>query len=250
MKNSINYILSFILMCLSSFLIMFIVIQYSLNTTNILKILKKVDYYDLARENIISKIDEVVINHEVSDAYIDYFSNDLIKYDIVKILNKNDNISHYDNLIGIIDKYTNDNIVKEKYTKIIDSIYINNIFPIKEYNLIDNIKLDANKTLFISLVIIISIVFLSSLLFIKNRNLKYHKISLISTSMLLLLPFIFVNILNIFQNFIYTNKYYTSFIFGIISNITKNLFIIAIIILVLYFIFNIIKTKSLHLHKK
>lgn len=237
-------------MCLLSFLVVFIVVECSLSTNNILKILKKVDYYDLSRENIINKIEEVVINHEVSDTYIEYFSNDVIETDILKVLNKNDNISHYDALNSIISEYTSDNVVKEKYANVIDSLYVNNIFPIKEYNLINRISLDFYKTLFISLVLIILIVFLSSFLFIKNRNLKYHKISLISTSMLLLLPFIFINIFNTFDNFIYTNKYYTGFIFGIASDITKKLFIIGIIILTLCFIYNIIKTKSLHFNKK
>ena len=251
MKSSISHILSFILMCLLSFLTLFIVVQISLNNNNVLGIIKKINYYDLVQENILNKIDELVINREVSDSYKEYFSIEIIKKDINNILNKEDIISHYDNLYEIISEYSNDDTIREKYSSEIDSIYKKNIFPIKEYNLINKIKLEGDKTLFICLIVIILILFVSSLLYIINKNFKYYKISIFSTSLILILPLTLVRVLKIFNNFLYTNEYYTNFILGIINNIISNLFLIGIIILILYLIIYLIKCKNrLHLNKK
>jgi len=251
MKNSVSHVLSFILMCLLSFLTVFIVIQLSLNTNNILNILKKVNYYDLTHKNILEKLDELIINREVNESYKEYFSIKMVKEDVKDILTGEDNISHYDDLYEIISKHSSDETIREKYSNEIDSIYKKNIFPIKEYNLINKIKLESDNTLFIFLIFIILILFISSFIFILNKNFKYYKISIISTSILLMLPLTLIKLLNIFNNFMYTNEYYTNFILGIINNIIDTLFLIGIIILGVYLIIYLIKSKKyLNLNKK
>lgn len=251
MKNSISHILSFILMILLSFLIIFVVFEISLSKKNILNILNGVNYYTLAQKNIFTKIDDEIVNSEISESYKEYFSIEVIKKDINNILNEEYDISHYNDLDKIINEYSNDEKINQKYTTIVDTIYKKNIFPINEYKLISKLKLNTEQVLFVSIILILLIVFIGSAILIFNKNIYFYKVIILSTSILLLIPSILVRMLNIFKHFIYSNTYYTKFILGIINNITNSLFIIGIILLIVLLVSYFIKNKKiLHISKK
>lgn len=251
MKNSISHILSFILMILLSFLIIFVVFEISLSKKNILNILNGVNYYTLAQKNIFNKIDDEIVNSEISESYKEYFSIEIIKKDINNILNEEYDISHYDDLNKIINEYSNDEKINQKYTTIVDTIYKKNIFPINEYKLISKLKLNTEQVLFVSIILILLIVFIGSAILIFNKNIYFYKVIIISTSILLLIPYFLIRIQNIFKQFIYSNIYYTNFIICIINNIINLLFIIGIVLLVVLLVFYFTKNKKiLHIMKK
>lgn len=251
MKNNISHILSFILMILLSFLIIFVVFEISLSKKNILNILNDVNYYTLAQENIFNKIDDEIVNSEISKSYKEYFSIEIIKKDINNILNEEYDISHYNDLDKIISEYSDDEKIIQKYITIVDSIYKKNIFPINEYKLISRLKLNTEYVLFVSIILILLILLIGSTILILNKNIYFYKVSIFSTSILLLIPTILIRILNIFKQFIYSNIYYTNFIICTINNITNLLFMIGIILLIVLLVFYFTKNKkSLNLIKK
>ena len=241
MKTSISHLLNFILMIILYFTILFSVYEVSISKKNIIKLLND-NYYNNSYNNIISEIDNYIVNNEVLELYNKYLSKEMVKEDINIIINniyqKNNQLSKYNDFYKIINSYTDDTEICDIYANNINNIYIKNILPISEVTLINKTYIGRTSSLFISIILSSIVVILSVILFLINKNFKYYKISLLSVSMLLLIPKMLVSTL--FSNFQYTNQYFTHLLLKIINSIVNILSIIGLITIILL-IFNYLK---------
>ena len=243
MKNSISHIISFISMILITFYALFIIVEIGIRRSVLIDKLDETDYYESAYENIILNLDKSITNEDIRNEYKKYITIDMIKRDIIGIIIER-NISHYDNFYKLVSKYSADKEVCSKNASIINNIYLNNIFPTKEYKLINKIYIKT-KCLILYIGVLTSTVLILQLgLYIINKNFKYNKISLLSSAILNIFPFIFVNITGILNNVVYVNSYYTKFLFSIFDSTIRYLFVIGFIIILMYLVSSVIKKES------
>jgi len=249
MKSSVSHFLAFTLMLTLSFVVVLFFSQKQLTQKQIIKNINTINYYENAYNNITNKVDDYIVNQEVKELYNKYITIDIIKDDVNIILNsiysnKNVKVSRYDEFYKIINDYNDDKKIDEIYADGINEIYSQNIFPIKEFSLINKLYLDSNDSLFLIVVALGIVVLLSIALFIINRNFKYHRISILSTCVILIMPFVFLEGFGIFKDFLYTNKYYTDFILVIINNIKNYLAIFSILWAFTLLVFGIVNKKN------
>lgn len=237
MKSRISYVLAFLLMVIIVLIVVLFFGEVSIRQKNVSRVLNKVDYYDKAYDNIINKIDDFVINEDIKNDYVAYVDKNLVKKDINAILLKSFlgedvNVSHYDDFKGIISKYTKDDVITDKYASYINDIYVKNLFPTKIYNFV--LHFYIKTTIVVYLFIILSVLFLliSLVLFILNRNIKYHILSLLSSGICLILPSCVINISGIFKDFIYTNSYFTSFLLNIVYDALNSYLVLGTIFVI------------------
>jgi len=246
MKNSISHFLAFILMIIFTITIFFVAGEKELRVSVITSKLESTNYYHKIYGVILSKMDDYIINTEVMQLYKDYLTVEMIKNDINKqinniFFNKPIEISRYDDFYKIINNYSKDSTISKKYAEGIDEIYINNLFPFKELSLIYKLYIPTTEVLFIFIVGLLLCLGISLLLFIINKNFKFHIISLLSSSIILILPNVFIKSFGIFDNFIYTNKYYTEALLSIVNGTIFSGFLLGVGILILLIAYKIIK---------
>lgn len=245
MKKIISYILSFIIYISSLLILCILVFNNELSIKQTQNILDKTNYYEKAIKNINKKINIIVIEENLSKEYNNYFNKTMIKKDINELLlNKQTQISHYEELYKIIDKYDISKETKDKYTKKIDEIYQKNIFPIKEYKIINKLYLNNTQSLYLSIILVLIIFFISTILLLINKNIYYHKISILALSISLILPKILLTLFNIFKNFVYSNTYFTNYFLKILYNIENKLFIIGLLIMIIILINKVINLRT------
>lgn len=250
MKASISHILSFVCMILISSLILFISVQFSIRYIFIKGNLNKINYYNDAYDTITTKIDENIVNKEIKDIYKLYIDKETIKRDIKKIIvNKNYNITHHNEFYKIIEEYVSDKEIRNIYASKVDNIYKNNLFPIYEFKTIDKLNINKYDALLYVFIMCACIVLLEFIIFAINKNLKYNKISLLSSAILLTLPFVFIVCTNIFNKFIYTNKYYTKFLISIVDGVKNFTYLIGLIVIFIFIYTELIRNKKVKLNK-
>ena len=241
MKSSIIHVLSFTLMIILTIFTLFISLESTLTKKSILNNLNKINYYDLAFNNIKEEVSNFVINKEIKNKYLEYFTINMIKSDIKNIINGK-SVNRYIDLYNIIDSYTNDISINKRYAKEINDIYTYNLFPTREYNMIN--KLYLNNKLFITISVITIIILISVILLILNKDKKFLKTSILSSSILLLCPYLVIKIFNIFDKFVYTNSYFSKFFITLIDNFTFKLFITGLIVIILLIINKLLNHDS------
>lgn len=228
MKKIINHTISFIIMTLLIILTIFTIYQKEITTNKLIKNLNKINYYQKAYSNILKEFEEYIINTELKEDIINYYTQEQTKTDIIDIINGKE-INHYENLKTIIEKHTNDNNIIEEYTTQINNKIINNLFMTKEYKILTKTRLNTNDTLFINFIIIIIITILLFINYIITKQTNIQ-VSILSLGLFITLPKIFLIITNILNNFIYINTYFSELILLIINNIVNTLFILGLFI--------------------
>ena len=244
MKTSISHIISFICMILISILTIFIVFEISIRDNILIKKLDNSYYYKDAYDNIIYNIDKSIVNEEIKEDYKKIISEELVMNDVKKIITTRNDVSHYSNFYDIISKYSSDTEICDKYATLVNNIYSKSIFPTREYKLIKKLYIRTKNCISYILVLISIIMMLELGLYIINNNFKFNLITLISSSILNMIPFIFINILGIFRYFFYTNSYFTNSLVGIVNFNINILFILGLVVLVMLLIFKTLKRKS------
>lgn len=245
MKNSISYILSFILMIIFTLSMFFIIGQKELRSSVIVNRLEKDNYYYKIYGNILSKIDDYVINEDIMKSYKDYLSIDIVKSDIKRVINniysnKDLEISRYDDFYKIIKGYSNDTVISQKYAEGINKIYRNNLFPTRELTLIHKVYIPSTDVLFYFIVAMLLCLAISIGLFIINGNFKFHTISLLASAIIFILPNIFIKFFGIFDNFVYTNEYYTEILLSIVKGTISSSCLLGLVIIILIFAYRFI----------
>lgn len=214
MKSSISNIISFIIMSIFSVVIIFLSFEYSMNRTVLLRKLEKMNYYEKIYNIIEKKIDDFVVNEEVLKLYSNYITKDLVKKDIISLVDsiyyKKLDVDRYDDFLDIIKKYSSDEKISKIYATKINDIYMSNLFPKAEFKLIHKAYFDLNKSLFIGICIMSIGLILSISLYFINKNLNYFKSIILGIFVMCLMPFVIVTIL--FSNLIYTNELFTDVI--------------------------------------
>lgn len=228
MKKIINHTISFIIMTLLIILTIFTIYQKEITTTKLTKNLNKINYYQKAYSNILKEIEEYIINTELKEDIINYYTQEQTKTDIINIINGKE-INHYENLKTIIEKHTKDNNIIEEYTTQINNKIINNLFMTKEYKILTKTRLNTNDTIFINFIIIIIITILLFINYIITKQTNIQ-VSILSLGLFITLPKIFLITTNILNNFIYINTYFSELILLIINNIVNILFILGLFI--------------------
>ena len=233
MKKIFSNLVAFLLMGLLIIIIIFNVFEISIKKTN--NYLNKSNYLDMVYENIEDKISEYVYNDELLDDYISFFNKKLIKEDINNLIN-NKEINHNNSLNMIINKYTDNQDIINTYTSNIQNIYINNIFPTKEYKIISNYVYTLEDIILINFIIISIIIVIFTILYFLNNNFYYHIVSVNAISYLLIILSIIIKIL--FNKFNYINEYYTSYFkyiinFNAYTYLGTAIFIIVITVLLI-----------------
>lgn len=248
MKNSISHVLSFVLMTLLVVVTVLLIFQKELRGRYIRKTLEDINYYELAYENIITGVEDYIVNDEVREMYVDYITIDLVKSDINKILgniyqDEDTKFSRYNDFYKIINSYNDDPNIDDKYASGINNIYVKNIFPIYEFNFIHKLHIANVNVLFVALLLLVIALFVFLALFLINKNFKYHIIGIMGYGTILLLPKIIIKVFKIFDSFLYTNPYYTKFLLAIMNNITNSLLIIGLLVILLTIIYKILIRK-------
>lgn len=236
MKKIINYIITFIIMILLIILTTFIIYQKEISTNKFIKNLNKINYYQKSYSNILKEIDEYIINIDLKNDIINYYTQDKAKQDTINIIN-NKNIDHYDNLKEIISKHTKDDNIINEYANQINTKIINNLFMNDEYNYLTKTRLNTNDTLFIIFIIIIIITILLFTNYIITKKIDIQT-PIFSLGLFLLIPKLFLITTNILNNFMYTNTYFSELILLIINNIVNTLFIFGLFITIIIIYLN------------
>ncbi len=236
MKKIINYIITFIIMILLIILTIFTIYQKEISTNKFIKNLNKINYYQKSYSNILKEIDEYIINIDLKNDIINYYTQDKAKQDTIDIIN-NKNIDHYDNLKEIISKHTKDDNIINEYTNQINTKIINNLFMNEEYNYLTKTRLNTNDTLFIIFVIIIIITILLFTNYIINKKIDILT-PILSLGLFIIIPKLFLITTNILNNFMYTNTYFTELLLLIINNIVNTLFIFGLFITIIIIYLN------------
>ena len=246
MKNSISNMLSFILMSILVFTIVFVVYEISIRGRILFKKIENINYYDKAYETINSKLDDFIINSDINKAYKAYISKELVKNDINYLINESygdcKSVSRYDEFYKIIKKYTNDENVMKIYSTKIDEIYSNNLVPVKELSYINSFYKSTSSVLFTMILLMTICLIFVVLLFFINKNIEFLKSVLLGTATLCIIPF-FIKLFGLFDGFLYTNSYYTDLLVGIINAFVNILFIISVCIFVILIIKQICSSK-------
>lgn len=238
MKNSLSHILAFCLMILAVITFLLISFQIELRFSVIKKNLQKNDYYYEAYDNILSKSTDYIINDEVLEIYKNYLNVGIIKEDVNKTINNivSDNkevVSRYSDFYEMMINYCKDDVISKKYALELDKIYINNLFPTKELKSIKELYIPSTNLLLFTMALLLIFLIVAVVLFFINKNFKFHVISLLTTSILLMLPLIFIKVFNIFENFLYTNTYYTEFLISIVNNSFSSAYNYGVLILLI-----------------
>lgn len=228
MKKIINHIITFIIMVLLIILSIFIVYQKEISINKISKDLDKINYYQKSYSNILKEIDEYIINIELKDDIINYYTQDKAKTDIIDIINGKE-INYYDNLKEIVKKHSNEDNIINDYTTQINKKIINNLFMNEEYKLLSKTRLNTNDTIFIIFIIIILITILLFINYIISKKILFES-AILSLGLFITIPKVFLILTNILDNFIYTNIYFSELILLIINNIVNILFILGLFI--------------------
>lgn len=245
MRKVLLSLLSFILMVILSISCMFIIYEINVSKKSVLKQMDNIQYYQKAYKNIITKVSDYVINEELENEYKKIITIDRVKVDILKSINNvyddtKYNVSIKEELNEVIKKYDikDSNIIKT-HTDGINEIYVNNLFLTKEFKLIKKYTLDFETLMLITYV---AIFFLLAITLILDK--QYLKISLISTSITLVMPMIYLNLFNIIKNFQYSNSYYTELILTIIESIYFELGLISIVIIIFIILYKLLNLKK------
>ena len=239
MKSSISHVLAFILMILIVFASTFISLRVSFNSKNVIRVLEKNNYYEESYSKIYKEIDDYVINDELNGLYKKYVTKELVKKDINSIINnfyskKESQINRYDDFYEIFINYNSDSEIAKVYAGEINDIYVRNIFPTSEFNLLNKVYFGSLDFLFGLIIDIVGILLISAVLAIINKNFKYHTYALSGYSIFVIVISVLIKI--IFRDFMYTNEYFTKFLMGIISNIFIYQIVVAFIIIACLFI--------------
>lgn len=243
MKSIISNVISFISMLLIIFVVSFVLIQISFRDRFLIKSLSNINYYKQAHNNIIQKLNYEIVNEEIKLEYEKYITIDMIKKDIRRIISSKDGISRYKDFYDIIEKHTTDIEICKKYASNVNDVYTNNLFPLREYKIINKLYIKTNECIMYTSVLISIIVVFELLLLIINNSLKYNKVALLASGILFTIPFLFIWISGIFNSFIYTNKYYTKFLIGLVGNIKNSLFLVGLIIIITLCIIELFNRK-------
>ena len=230
MKRIHSNILSFLLAILITFFIIFNVVEYSIRKHTTVNYLVKSNYIKEVHTNITKELGNLIVEENLEKDVTNFFSKKTIQNDIVDILNKKE-INHNEKLTSIISNYTTEKNVIDNYVLNINKTYKNNLFPIKEHNIIYKLYF-GGKILFIDILVLFLINNIFAVLYFMNDNFKYHKIALFSVSFILIIVSIISKL--IFINFNYINEYFTHYFTHILNiNIYAYILISGIILLMM-----------------
>ena len=248
MKKIISHLITFLLFIFISLLIFFNIFEYFISSKTITKTLDNINYYERVQDNIYNNIKYFVTLDEIYELFVNNISVDDIKNDISRLKlsiynNREFEVNKYDLFYELMYKYSSDEEISEAYAKNIAKIYTNNLFPEYPFQIISKLSLSSISVLYISIILFISIILSNVILFLLNKNFYYQKISLLSSAIFLTLPFIAVNVFQIFKDFFFTNTYFSNLLVTMVENILRTSFVLGL--LIIFLIFFIPKVKNI-----
>lgn len=227
MKKILIHFNTFIMFVLTVLFIFFIEFEIEIRPNNIITNLEKINYYQKAYSNILQEFDYVIVNNELKEEIINYYTFDDSKKDINLIVRGN-NIDHYHEIKEIVSKYSKDEKVIYKYSKEINDLINKNIFMIDEYHTLNKFYLIIFDCLYIIIIFIIIQMILIIINYFLSKNFSFIKVILLSSSIFIGLPKLFINLSGIINNFTYGNKYFSELLIFGINNFINELFIYSI----------------------
>lgn len=232
MKKITKSIITMITMILFTILITFTIYEIQIKPNKIQKDMAKINYYQKAYSNILKEMDEYIINIDLKEDILKYYTIEQAKEDINKILN-HETITNYDKITEIVKRHTSEDEIIESYSKEINNKITNNLFMIDEYNLLNKTNLKTNDTIFIIFIIIIVIVINFFLNYILTKDISFIITSILSSSFMIMIPKLFLFLTNILKDFMYTNTYFSELLLYIINQSVNLLFAIGLFISIL-----------------
>lgn len=227
MKKILIHFNTFIMFVLTVLFIFFIEIEIEIRPNNIITNLENINYYQKAYSNILQEFDNIIVNSELKEEIINYYTFDDNKKDINLIVRGN-NIDHYYEIKEIVSKYSKDEKVINKYSKEINELINKNIFMVDEYHVLNKFYLNIYDCLYIIIIFVIIQMFLIIINYFLSKNFSFIKVILLSSSILIGLPKLFINFSGIINNFTYGNKYFSELIIFLINNFINELFIYSV----------------------
>ena len=227
MKNKLSYLLSFAIMIVLFLLIVYVGFEISIRSVIVKHNIESVDYYDKAYENIRKEISNYVVNEDILKDYLGFIDKEMIIED-VNLLIKRNIVDHKEDFYKIISLYDTNEEICELYANSINNIYKNNLFPSKEYGLINVLKLRQDFIPFFVIFIVLLSTMNAILKCITDKK-RFIDIALIGTSIMV---FMLLIVRHYLKGLYYVNDYFTLLIKKIIdTNVYIDIFILVIILL-------------------
>lgn len=243
MNRVLRFISTIVSIIVLSLMFVLYVYNTSISPNNVLRVMDKIDYYDMVYDNILDEFDNGIINVSLKEDIKSYYSIDVLRNDILDLV-KGNTADHSEQFKEIVSKYTKDKDIVNNYIVNINKVIDKNIFITNEYILINKTYISINDMLFIEFIlfiVMIGILFVNYILF---RDIGYIKDVIISFSLLMIIPKIFIYLSGIFNNFYYNNEYYSKLLLNIVSNIENRLFMIGLIGLIIVIFYKISKKSE------
>lgn len=232
MKKITKSIFTMITMILLTTIIIFTTYEIQIKPNKIQKDIEKINYYQKAYSNILKELDEYIINVNLKEDILKYYTQEQATEDINKIL-KQETINHYDKIEEIVKRHTSEEEIIENNSQEINNKIINNLFMIDEYKLLSKTNLTTNDTIFIIFIITILIVIIFFINYIITKDISFIITSILSSSFMIMIPKIFIFITNILKDFMYGNTYFSELILYKINQTLNLLFAIGLFISIL-----------------
>lgn len=239
-KKVISPILMIVL-TLSLTIVIIATIFFHLTSVNTLKSkIIDIKYYDKVETNITNSLKSYMSEQDVSSL----LENNRVKKDVDKLIGamKNNVLLEEESFLkaefeeNIIEKSNEQNINVEEYVNKISNIYFNNLFPISEFSILQNIVLKYKNLVTTTLIIaIVCTILCVTYLLGSGKQKKWLFVSIYNSIIFCIsLIVIFFNFTNIY----YLNDVVTELLQAMVFSAIVDIVVIGIILLVIVIILN------------
>ena len=252
MKKIIYIILSILITFFTLIITLFFIYKLINNPKIFNHVLKISNYYDISYPVIVDNLKNQIGNVDLKVVIDDVISKKRVVNDIESLLNSNEEEIIKNSIKDDLENSFKKNLENTDYdnkslNELIENIsnsYIKNLFPYNEFNkLYSNIPKINNINLKITISILLLIILYVVAIILSNEKRIIIYGNYIS-SFILLFPYFFFKLGNLFNDFYYTNTYFSIFIKNYIYYIINLIALLGLIILFINIIFQFIINKK------
>lgn len=227
MKNILKFVCGF---CISVFLLAFIgsILYYCITSKRfLLEIAKQTNYYEKATTEIKKNFEHQIINDDLKESILSLITEDRVKKDVDRMItslfkNKDardiiKNEAKIDFQKTIEKKLEDKNFDEASLNDLVESLtnsYMKDLFPYSEYSLLQSklIHIDNLPLISFFLLLMLILFILISLFINSKRPIEILCRSIYCAGILMMCPFCFCHLYQLFKNFYYSNAYFSLYI--------------------------------------
>lgn len=247
MKSILKFVCGF---CISAFLFAFItsILYYFITSKRfLLNVAKQTNYYEKATIEIKRNLEHQIINDDLKESVIVLITEDRVKTDVnrmVTSLFKNKDVRNIiknevkiDFQSAIEKELENKNFDESSLNDLVDTLtisYVKDLFPYSEYSLLESKLIRIDNLLLISffLLLILIIFILISFFINPTRPIQILCRSTFCVGILIMGPFCFCHLYQLFKNFYYSNLHFSLYIKETFYSIINLLGVFGIVLII------------------